>query len=65
MAGWMKILLGMELGLGPHDVVLDGDAAPLPPKGHSPPMSDHVCCLWSNGWMDEDATWYGGRPQPR
>jgi len=23
------------------------------------------CLLWSNGWMDEDATWYGSRPQPR
>jgi len=21
--------------------------------------------LQPNGWMDQDATWYGGRPQPR
>jgi len=21
--------------------------------------------LWPNGWMHEDATWSGGRPQPR
>jgi len=21
--------------------------------------------LWSNGWMYQDATWYGGRPQPK
>ena len=21
--------------------------------------------LWPNGWIDEDATWYGSRPQPR
>jgi len=21
--------------------------------------------LWPNGWMHQDATWYGGRPQPR
>ena len=20
--------------------------------------------FWPNGWMDQDATWYGGRPQP-
>jgi len=20
--------------------------------------------LWPNGWMDWDATWYGGRPRP-
>jgi len=21
--------------------------------------------LWPNGWMDQDATWYGGRPRSR
>jgi len=21
--------------------------------------------LWPNGWMDQDATWYRGRPRPR
>jgi len=21
--------------------------------------------LWPNGWMDQDDTWYGGRPRPR
>jgi len=25
----------------------------------------NVGVLWPNGWMDEDATWYGGRPRPR
>jgi len=33
MAAWIKMPLGMELGLGPSDFVLDGDAAPLSPKG--------------------------------
>jgi len=23
-----------------------------------------VGVLWPNGWMDQDATWYGGRPRP-
>jgi len=23
------------------------------------------CLLWPNGWMDQDATWHGGRPRPR
>jgi len=23
-----------------------------------------VGVLWPNGWMDSDATWYGGRPRP-
>jgi len=22
------------------------------------------CLLWPNGWMDQDATWYGGKPRP-
>jgi len=25
----------------------------------------NVGVLWPNGWMHHDATWYGGRPQPR
>jgi len=33
--GWIKIKLGVEVGLGPGHIVLDGDAAP--PKGAQPP----------------------------
>jgi len=29
--------LGMAVGLGPDDFVLDGDPAPLPKKGAEPP----------------------------
>jgi len=39
-AGWIKMLLGTEVGLGPGDIVLDGDSAPPPQKkkkGYSPP----------------------------
>jgi len=25
----------------------------------------NVGVLWPNGWMDQDATWYGGKPLPR
>jgi len=25
----------------------------------------NVRALWPNGWTDQDATWCGGRPQPR
>jgi len=25
----------------------------------------NIGVLWPNGWMDQDATWQGGRPQPR
>jgi len=33
MAAWIKMPLGMEVGLGPSDFVLDGDPAPPPQKG--------------------------------
>ena len=55
--------LGMELGLGPGDIVLDGD--PAPPKRGTAPSIFGPCPLWPNGWMDQDATWYGGRPRPK
>jgi len=43
MAGWIKMPLGMEVGLGPCNIVLDGDPAPPPKKTrHSPQFSDHV-----------------------
>ena len=35
MAAWIKMSLGMELGLAPSDFVLDGDPAPFPKKGDS------------------------------
>jgi len=33
MAARIKMSLGMEVGLGPGDFVLDGDPAPPPQKG--------------------------------
>jgi len=61
--GWIGIPLGMVVGFVPNHIVLDGDpvglqkAQPLPIFG--------PCLLWPNGWMDQYATWYGGRPRPR
>jgi len=34
---WIKMPLGMEVGLGPGHIVLDGDPAPPPRKGHGSP----------------------------
>jgi len=68
MVGWIKIPLGMEVGLGPGNFVLDGNPAPPPQKGDGAPSSSPIfspCLLWPNGWMHQDATWYGGRPRPR
>jgi len=56
--------LGTEVGLGQDDIVLDGDPAPLSKKGAEPPIFGPFL-LWPNDWMDKDATWYGGKPQPR
>ena len=55
--------LGMEVGLGPGHIVLDEDPALLPKKGAEPPIFGPFL-LWPNGWMHQDATWYGGRPPP-
>jgi len=35
-AGWIKILLGTEVGLSPGHIVLDGDPAPPPKRGAVP-----------------------------
>ena len=62
-AGWIKMPLGMEVGFGPGHIMLDGDSHPTPKKGQPPTFCP--CLLWPNGWMDQDATWYEGRPRPR
>ena len=52
-AGWIS----------PGDFVLDGDPTPSPKRGAAHPIFG-ICLLWPNGCMDQNATWYGGRPQP-
>ena len=41
------------------------DPAPHTERGTAAPTLFGPCLLWPNGWIDQDATWYGGRPQPR
>ena len=55
-AGWIKMPLGTEVGLGPGDIVLNGDPALLLKREHSSPPIFGPCILWPNGWMDQDAT---------
>ena len=38
-----------------------GTLLPLPKRGEPPNFRP----MWPNGWMDQDSTWHGGRPQPR
>ena len=58
MAAWIKISLGMEVGLGPGDFVLDGDPVPFPQKGAPSPIFGPFL-LWPNGCMHQNATWCG------
>ena len=62
MVRWIEMKHGMQVGLGPGHIVLDGDPAPLPQKGAEPQIF-HPYLLWPNGWMDQDATWQGHRSQ--
>jgi len=41
----------MRVGLGPGHILLDGDPAPLPQKGHSPRFSTHVPCNQTAEWI--------------
>ena len=43
--------LGMQVGLGPGYIVLDGDLPPPAPKGHSPQFSAHICCGQMAAWI--------------
>ena len=42
--------LGTEVGVGLRDIVLDGDPALPPLKGHSPKFSAIVRCGQMPGW---------------
>ena len=48
--------LGMEVGLGPIHIVLDGTQLPSPKQGAESPIFG-PSLLWPNGWMNQDATW--------
>jgi len=61
---WTRMQLGMDVGLGSGHIVLDGDSVPSPQKGGTAP-NFWPMSMWPNGCMDQDATWYGGRPRPR
>jgi len=64
-AGWTKMPIVMEIGLGPGDFVFDGDLATPRKKAHPPHPIFGPCLLWPNGLMDQNATWYGGKRRRR
>jgi len=50
--GWIKMPLGTEVGLGPGDIVLDGDLAPSKRATAPCPQIFSPCLLWPNSWMN-------------
>jgi len=42
--GWIKMALGVEVGLGPGHIVLDRYPVPLPKREQSPQFSAHFYC---------------------
>jgi len=43
--------LGVQVGLGPGHIALDGDPAPLPQKGTAPFFA-HICCGEMAAWIN-------------
>ena len=46
--------LGLQVGVGPGHIVLDGDPAPslpVPQRAQSPQFSAHICCGQMAGWI--------------
>ena len=43
--------LGMEVGLGPRHIVLDGDPASIPKKEAEPRFSAHFYCGQTAAWI--------------
>jgi len=67
-AGWTKMPLSMEVNLGAGDFVFDMDPATPINKGRvtATQFLAHVYCVHCpSGWMDQDATWYGGKHRLR
>jgi len=51
-AGWIKMPLSTEVGLGPVDNVFDGDPAPPPQKrGQAAPTFRPMYCRQTAGWI--------------
>ena len=47
---WIKMKLGMQVGLGPSHIVLDGDLASLARRGASPQfLAIYVVAKWLDG----------------
>jgi len=61
-AGWIKMPLGTEVGLGPGHIILHGTRS-IPQRGTAPPPNFLPMFVVAKWWMDQDGTWYRGRPR--
>ena len=61
----IKTKLGVQVGLGLGHIVLGGDPAPPLPNEHSPQFWAHVYCGQTAVCINQHATYYRGRPEPR
>jgi len=43
--------LGMKVGLGPGDIMLDGNPTSSPQKEHNSQFLAHICCGQTAGWI--------------
>jgi len=59
----LKMKLGMQVAQPRPHCFRWGLSSPPQKGAHLSILAP--CSLWPNGWMDQDATWYGGRPRPR
>jgi len=52
MVRWIKMKLGLQVGLSTGHIVLDVDPAPLHQKAQAlPQFSAHICCGQMAGWI--------------
>ena len=63
--GRIKMPLGTEVGSAQATFSGWGRSSTPPPCKKGAPPIFGPCVLWPNGWMDQDATCYGGRIRPR
>jgi len=55
---WIKVPLGMKVGLGPGHIVFNGTQLPPPPrKGHSSPPTFLPMSVVAKRLEVQDATW--------
>jgi len=49
--GWIKMKLGVKIGLSPGQIVFDGTQLPLRKGAQPPQFSVHVCCGQTASWI--------------